>query len=336
MNYSVDQIVKIIDDKRFYKFNNSNKEKLSQITETLDEKYKIIMNLVINHRTEDLQKFVDANLKWDLIAGFGGLHYIINNFNEEWYTPNKLEDLSDFYIYTKLLHNIIRNELPLTYEFLNHYNYLVDEDNNLFWELIVKGFTSEKINKGYLKAFLQYNEIKQFSIPDDCYPNDEEWNYTYARARLSEYSWEKFEKEYEISELIEFITGEDSYLPMLISEVFDELDIENQIKFINKLKDNFDERTLFAVIKNSSNEYFLDYIWNDDFVKRNLIYLEDSGAIKRIFLKKLFEKHPDMRDEIIILMLTFNNDNNYQDYNYQGVTVEEIIELIKKLVEKID
>lgn len=327
MHCTSEQVIDLIDSRNFFLLHSFRKSDLFEVFDSLEEKYKIIGYIAYSEYEESLfdylEQFVELNLSWQLLAGTHLRRDSKINFNESWYSQSRIENLTNAYIYIFLLQNIINRNLPLTDEFVNHYLLIKDQENDIFWYLIQKGLGYDG-KHDHLKAFLKYTKIKRFELPEINSVHVERKENVLQEIKRNE----KIEGEIVWDILIEragFQTCK------LISKEFDKLNIENQIRFVNKLR-SMDEEKQFLIICDNSNEDFLEYIWENDFIKTNFQDFYTDQLMNPIFLRKLLERIPELRKNIMRNMLMAMHDENFH-YVFPEATGDHVVELIMEIIE---
>lgn len=119
------------------------------------------------------------------------------------------------------------------------------------------------------------------------------------------------------------------------SKTFNEYTLDQKVRFVEKIKHEFDDRTIFKIITFSTNDEFLDYVWDifgDDFIRKQFVN-NCKFIIDDFFLKKLNEKIPDTR-RIIFISLVINKKLNSVRTILPDISEDEIVALVEKELNK--
>lgn len=270
--------------------------------------------------------FTDTDLLWKDITP----ESLKNKYpiEPQWLSKERLEGLTDSYIYNKLAEWCDSDELPQ--EFVDHFVEI--DHHNLMLRYL------GRLNLKHLKRFLALNKVVPFRFkkPINFKPVIVNKDRSLEHCRNFLRANDKIDvNDFNDSEMIDLIlNAEDEYLRnMALIEIifkYENLNIDQQIKTKNEFLKYDNERRL-SIISNDEALSFVDSVL-DNWIKDSIICYHDSNHIlleSNLCIKVLLS-FPNLRKYIII-----NQLKNFNYYNFWTVFEEDISEEVVKIVEEL-
>lgn len=265
----MNEIIDAIDNKDYKNLKHDDYSKMRCLMEenNIDIKYQLVYRAINRPDFYFFVEFGESNQPWNLIEG---IEYNILNpeIKTEWLIPDRLQGLKCPKLYLLLLEGCLLHNHELTNDFINHYHEI---EGQIFLKLLMYARINPYVEgKLYYEAFLKLIKIKEFVLETPVDMVEELEDEFHIDHRFSEnvindmsfdekihqimlnidnnYKWQK-KRPYFLNSSIRHL-----------AKHFDKFNIENQVKFINRVLIWLDEMNIFMIMSENSCETFCDTI----------------------------------------------------------------------------